>query len=104
MLAAPTDALVNFRSRDELETLLRGADYTSCSPSRQAGTKGERERGGGREGEGERGRERQSRATSVTASSISPRAWADVRNRARLSRFRSQGERESGETRERSHF
>jgi len=45
-------------------TSSRGVDYTRCSLRR------------GRE------REVQSRATSVTASSISPRAWAGVRNRA----------------------
>lgn len=37
ILAAPADALVNFRSRDELETLLRGADYTRRSLRRPAG-------------------------------------------------------------------
>jgi len=59
-----TRSLIFTVAMNARNTSSRGADYTRCSLRR------------GRE------REVQSRATSVTASSISPRAWAGVRNRA----------------------
>jgi len=81
MLAMSTDTLVNFYSRDELETLLLGVSIIRGVRLREGKNVSEIEVEIDKKYK-EREREGQSRATSVTASSISPRAWAGVRNPA----------------------